>query len=127
MDKTDSSFDDEATRGGITSPASYDCCEPLVLPIHHARVELAGRRRPNTKLKGGSGRRRLASVVATVTLVLAVIISVLYFREADMPGFSPLSLQGSQWKHCGNSSSEALDHNCILDFISGGMGPSTVL
>jgi hypothetical protein len=68
--------------------------------------------------------RKEFRLLVTPLLVLVFITSfgglVVYIKTKKPHA---ISLKESQWKHCGNTSAEALANNCILDFIPGAWVP----
>lgn len=66
-----------------------------------------------------ASRILLCAVVVLSTLLVGMsIIFATFVRHSNR--ITP----SANWKHCGNSSTEALGNNCILDFIAGAWVPT---
>ncbi|KAH8598647.1 hypothetical protein B0O99DRAFT_615592 [Bisporella sp. PMI_857] len=103
---------------------------PLQVQNHHTRVNstdgaLVDIVQELKQLpKSGSRRtQRVVFLVLAAVLFMGVIGSVQYIRKAKIEGFSLQHSRPLQWKHCGNTSEEAVSNNCILDFIAGAWVP----
>jgi hypothetical protein len=68
--------------------------------------------------------RRIFYTTTSLLILIGLISSLWYIQGSTSSSFGlQTSSPITSWQHCGNSSQEALNNNCVLDIISGAWVP----
>jgi hypothetical protein len=75
--------------------------------------------------KAELSKRSQWTMYSVIALILSIgtIGLVKYIQQSKVDGSSLRLSQPVQWRHCGNTSQEALLNGCVLDFIAGAWVP----
>ncbi|CZR59459.1 uncharacterized protein PAC_09351 [Phialocephala subalpina] len=74
--------------------------------------------------KGLKRSRSMSYLYIGLLTIIEALAFIAYTRFSRTDASSPRLPTSTTWKHCGNTSEQAIANNCVLDFIAGAWVPT---
>lgn len=116
---------DEASMNLLCPSCSKEnrgsCDSPLDNPEIDAEQHFRDAQADSKRLKRS---RSTIHIYIGLLAIIEALAFIAYARFSNIAVPSPRLLQPTTWKHCGNTSEQAIENNCVLDFIAGAWVPT---